>query len=111
MPQSIEYLLIDLPPRPFDLFRSVRSAPPFFQCLRHLEAVTGLDLGFPDVAISTADYAELRTQLARWLSTRRRIGGYSEDRVDLLSVPGFTAPLINPKLKPGHALVARAVNA
>jgi hypothetical protein len=109
-----EYVLVDLPPSPHASFRSVESDDPPFHALRlHLERATGQELGFPDVAISLHDFAQLRHETRRWVETRQRLGLDVEADpatvVDMLCVEGLTAPVISRKLKPGHALVAHRI--
>jgi hypothetical protein len=104
---STEYLVVPLP-HPLESFRSVRSDPPFLAVLRHLEKATGLALGFPDVALGTADFEELKFQTLRWIACRARLG-LPVLEFAFLSAQGDTAPMINSKLRPGDALVAVGV--
>ncbi len=106
MSRVTEFELVDLP-RPLAAFRSVASGiPPFLAVLRYFERQTGQELGFPDIAIGPGDWAELRWQTERWLVAMDRLGLPTGE---MLSEQGWTAPMINPKLHAGDALVARAV--
>jgi hypothetical protein len=112
--QREEYVLMSLP-YPLAQYRSAHSdVPPFLTLLRYFESVTGRELSFGEVAISSADFAGLRFETQRWAEIRHRLGIDTElssiTVTDLLGVQGYTAPYINAKLKAGDALVAGALS-